>query len=97
MTDDIDNEVRELAARVVRLMLRKPAYSGNGITEEYKEKMTQRYFEEQTELRAQHYTAEQLQALLDFYGSEMGQSILESQNRMLDALGPKLYSGPVKE
>lgn len=94
MTDDIEEELRELAARVVRLMLRKPVYSGDGITEEYKEKMTQRYFAEQTELRAKHYTAEQLRALLDFYGSEMGRSILDSQNRMIDAMGPRIVSGP---
>ena len=94
MTDGSEDEKRELAARVVRLMVRKPAYSGNGITEEYKEKMTQRYFDEQTELRVQHYTTEQLQALLEFYGSGMGLSILESQNRMLDAMGLRIVSGP---
>lgn len=94
MTDGSEDEKRELAARVVRLMVRKPAYSGNGITEEYKEKMTQRYFDEQTELRVQHYTTEQLQALLEFYGSDMGLSILESQNRMLDAMGLRIVSGP---
>jgi hypothetical protein len=94
MTDGSEDEKRELAARVVRLMVRKPAYSGNGITEEYKEKMTQRYFDEQTELRVQHYTTEQLQALLEFYGSDMGRSILESQNRMIDAMGLRIVSGP---
>jgi hypothetical protein len=96
MTNGSDDDVRELAARVVRLMVREPAYSGNGITEEYRQQMTQRYFDEQTELRVKHYTVEQLQALLDFYSSAMGRSILDSQNRMLDAMGPRIVSGPAE-
>lgn len=89
MSDEIK---RQLATKVAYLTLREPTITGTGISEEYKEQLRKRFYEEQIALRVKHFSEDQLQALLDFYSSAMGKSILESQNKMTDDMGFKLMS-----
>ncbi len=91
-----DEHKRELALRVVKLMLREPTVTGTGITEEYRDQIRDRHYKEQTDLRVKHFSTEQLEALLNFYQSDIGKSILESQNRMIDDMGFQIVSHDIE-